>query len=103
MPDPRADTAEAVEEERQVAYVAATRAQQRLLFCSSRIYAAELNQSPAGMSWAAYYTQQTSPKPPPMSTSTPSAQHEPSELVTEERPRMLLDAIRNLWRRMSGS
>ena len=54
MPDKRAETDEQLEEERRVAYVAVTRAQEQLLFCASKLYASELNRSPDGITWLMY-------------------------------------------------
>lgn len=54
MPDWRASTPEEVEEERRIAYVAATRAIEKLLFCCSKSYSAELRESASGRSWEEY-------------------------------------------------
>lgn len=53
MPDRRARTPAELEEERRVAYVAVTRAKERLLFCASRQYASELERSKDGLTWPA--------------------------------------------------
>jgi len=54
MPDRRAVNVGDLEEERRVAYVAATRARERLLFCCSDQYASELDCDKTGLSWASY-------------------------------------------------
>ena len=54
MPDRRASTPEQIEEERRIAYVAATRAESSLLFAASPSYARELSVSPDGEAWEAY-------------------------------------------------
>ena len=46
MPDRRARLTAELEEERRIAYVAVTRAEERLLFCASAQYAVELGASP---------------------------------------------------------
>lgn len=102
MPDPRADTPEAVEEERRMAYVAATRAQQRLLFCSSAIYAAELSRSPEGLDWQTYYAINTGQLAAETRPSTFIAQEPAPPVSTEARPASLLEAIKDLWHRLVG-
>jgi len=54
MPDRRAVTDEELEEERRVAYVAATRAKERLYFAASSQYKRELDQSSSGETWSQY-------------------------------------------------
>jgi superfamily I DNA/RNA helicase len=61
MPDKRAREIEEIEEERRVAYVAVTRAQERLLFCASHKYADELDASADGVTWADYRHGASSP------------------------------------------
>jgi DNA helicase-2/ATP-dependent DNA helicase PcrA len=54
MPDSRALTYAALEEERRIAYVAATRASESLLWAASRQYARELCESVDGLTWDEY-------------------------------------------------
>jgi DNA helicase-2/ATP-dependent DNA helicase PcrA len=54
MPDQRAVTLAALEEERRIAYVAVTRAEESLLFAASTQYQAELTCSPTGETWDDY-------------------------------------------------
>ena len=54
MPDRRAITPEQREEERRIAYVAVTRAKERLLWCASHQYADELDRGVTGRSWGDY-------------------------------------------------
>lgn len=63
MPDWRAATPGQLEEERRVAYVAATRAQQSLMFCASPQYARELLTRADGLTWADYRAGRTTPQP----------------------------------------
>jgi DNA helicase-2/ATP-dependent DNA helicase PcrA len=102
MPDPRADTPDAVEEERRIAYVAATRAQERLLFCASSIYAAELSRAPSGMDWDTYYATATGQLAAEAIPPTFAANETPTVAATEARPASLLEAVRGLWRRLVG-
>ena len=108
MPDLRATTPDQQEEERRVAYVAATRARDRLLFSCSAKYAAELNRSPAGLDWATYKAQQLQPRsaqsitpaPAPATARKPNA--DPPLPVRESEPSTLIGALRRLWRTFSG-
>ncbi len=63
MPDRRAATSGQLEEERRIAYVAATRAQESLLFCASPQYAEELGARADGLTWADYRAGRTTPAP----------------------------------------
>jgi DNA helicase-2/ATP-dependent DNA helicase PcrA len=54
MPDRRAESQEELEEERRVAYVAATRAKERLYFWCSDLYEHELAQRADGLTWSMY-------------------------------------------------
>ena len=54
MPDRRAHTDEELEEERRIAYVAVTRAKDRLYFAASSQYKSELDQSSNGETWTKY-------------------------------------------------
>lgn len=54
MPDQRAATPAALEEERRIAYVAVTRAEESLLFAASTQYQTELGCSPTGERWDDY-------------------------------------------------
>lgn len=59
MPHGRAEGSEEFEEERRVAYVAATRAQERLVFTSSTQYQLELTSSESGLTWDQYLSSRT--------------------------------------------
>jgi DNA helicase-2/ATP-dependent DNA helicase PcrA len=54
MPDRRAITAGEIEEERRVAYVAATRAREKLYFWCSQDYSKELSERQDGLTWQMY-------------------------------------------------
>lgn len=54
MPDRRSTTDEELEEERRIAYVAVTRAKERLYFAASSQYKRELDQSSSGETWVKY-------------------------------------------------
>lgn len=56
MPDPRAleGESEDEEEERRAAYVAVTRARERLLFCASDVYGRDLDMREDGLTWPDY-------------------------------------------------
>jgi DNA helicase II / ATP-dependent DNA helicase PcrA len=72
MPDRRAVTAEQLEEERRVAYVAVTRARERLLFCASSLYADELAKAPDGIEWLEYRADAFGAPRPSASRITPA-------------------------------
>ena len=63
MPDPRAIEQGQKEEERRTAYVAVTRAKERLLFCASRTYARELGTRKDGLTWEDYRAGRCEPAP----------------------------------------
>lgn len=71
MPDPRAIEREHREEERRIAYVAVTRAQERVLFCASRSYGAELQASLDGLTWDQYRQGLREPSAPPKPAAAP--------------------------------
>lgn len=61
MPDRRAITAGEIEEERRVAYVAATRAREKLYFWCSQDYSKELSERQDGLTWQMYREGLTEP------------------------------------------
>lgn len=61
MPDRRAVTASEIEEERRVAYVAATRAREKLYFWCSEDYSRELSERQDGLTWQMYREGLTEP------------------------------------------
>jgi superfamily I DNA/RNA helicase len=109
MPDPRALTLEALEEERRVAYVGATRALDRLLFCCSTKYSAELGVSPDGLDWETYKAERLEPGfrrpsqgPPPVSQPEEIRDEMPPP-VSETEPGTLTRALRWLMRKFGAS
>lgn len=94
MPDKRAKTPETREEERRIAYVAVTRAQNHLLFCCSSRYAEELSASSEGLDWPTYYLEKTGT--PAATKPTQSSKVAPPNQET----RLLSDLgrkLRSLW------
>lgn len=95
MPDSRAISPDELEEERRVAYVAATRAKERLYFWCSALYEKELSRRADGLTWLMYRQglremPKTALQPtvsPPQSTTRPRA-------VTERQPGLLELALK---------
>lgn len=101
MPDSRASTPDEREEERRVAYVAVTRARERLLVCCSDLYGRELARSPAGLEWAAYRASlrgELPKRPPPPTLASPVGADAP---VHEAEPMSLWGALKRAWRRFA--
>jgi DNA helicase-2/ATP-dependent DNA helicase PcrA len=95
MPDSRAHEPEEVEEERRVAYVAATRAKERLYFWCSDLYEKELTQRADGLTWTMY--RQGIRKVPKMTPQPPvsSSRSVPRPVaVTERQPGLLERALK---------
>jgi superfamily I DNA/RNA helicase len=107
MPDARAQTHEQREEERRIAYVAVTRAGERLLVCCSDLYGQELSVSPTGAEWALYRAELEGGRPAVPSSAMPvsapaGAVTPPLTVVTEDEPWSLVIALRGLWKRFMG-
>lgn len=95
MPDSRATSPDELEEERRVAYVAATRAKERLYFWCSDLYEKELSQQADGLTWSMYRQGLTEmPKTAPQSrVSSPQSVSRP-KAVTERQPGLLELALK---------
>jgi superfamily I DNA/RNA helicase len=92
MPDRRAITASEIEEERRVAYVAATRAREKLYFWCSEDYAHELANRQDGLTWQMYREGLTEP---PKVAIPPAIKHPPvrPKTVHERQPGLLERAL----------
>ena len=99
MPDSRSKEPEALEEERRVAYVAATRAKERLYFWCSEIYQKEMSERVDGLTWDMYRSGLRNPPvvvaPKPSATSSSSPQGHPTpQPVNERQPGLLESALK---------
>lgn len=95
MPDSRAHEPDEVEEERRIAYVAATRAKERLYFWCSDLYEKELTQRADGLTWTMY---RQGIREVPKTTPQPQKSSAQSILrpvaVTERQPGLLERALK---------
>ena len=95
MPAPQATSREAIEEERRVAYVAATRAQEMLYFWCSDQYQAELSARADGLTWEMYAGGTTTPPRRPAPKPSPRvSDRNPPQPVTEQQPGLLEMALK---------
>jgi len=102
MPDSRATQPFEVEEERRVAYVAATRAQERLYFWCSTQYSGELSTRQDGLTWEMYRQGLTEPPPKPKPDSPSPPDPRPHEPVREREPGLLERAFNWLLKMLDG-
>lgn len=95
MPDSRATSPDELEEERRVAYVAATRAKERLYFWCSDLYEKELSQRGDGLTWS-MYRQGLTEMPKTVLQPTARTPHSVSRprAVTERQPGLLEIALK---------
>lgn len=97
MPDVRSKEPAALEEERRVAYVAATRAKERLYFWCSEQYEKEMSTRTDGLTWDMYRQGLTSPParvtPQQISPSSTEKQSTPTP-VRERQPGLLESALK---------
>lgn len=105
MPDRRATEPHQVEEERRVAYVAATRAKEKLYFWCSELYEKEMSMRADGLTWDMYRQGLTSPpaKPATRPEQTPAKQAPPKQqpvAVRESQPGLLELALKWLLRKL---
>lgn len=96
MPDVRSKEPAALEEERRVAYVAATRAKEKLYFWCSEKFQRELAERMDGLTWDMYRKGLTTP---PVSTATPQVlpttkQQSAPPPVRERQPGLLESALK---------
>ena len=89
MPDSRSKEPEALEEERRVAYVAATRAKERLYFWCSEIYQKELSERVDGLTWDMYRSGLRSPPAKVATQPLPPGPLLPPGPVNESQPSLL--------------
>lgn len=109
MPDGRSTEPHQLEEERRVAYVAATRARERLYFWCSELYERELSARADGLTWEMY---KSGLNTPPAATPKRLEQHsaERSEArdirqpkaVSENQPGLLEAALKWLMKKIFG-
>lgn len=95
MPDPRATSPAAREEERRVAYVAATRARKMLYFWCSAQFQEELSTRADGLTWDMYAAGVRTPPQRPTPPAPPIVpERNPPRAVNEDDPGLLELALR---------
>ena len=105
MPDRRAATPAAREEERRVAYVAATRARERLYFWCSDQYEKELSVRDDGLTWDMYKSGLSEPPRPPQQKETEKKQKQTERVVEvqpvrESQPGLLESALKWIMKKL---
>jgi DNA helicase-2/ATP-dependent DNA helicase PcrA len=109
MPDRRSTEPHQLEEERRVAYVAATRARERLYFWCSELYERELSARADGLTWEMYRQGLVAPpvvraesSGPGSSGQTRAKEIERPAAVREEQPGLLETALKWLMKKVFG-